>query len=79
VGGVVVNMLIQKDQVTAASPEFVRNRPAQDESARLDPGDVLYFSHGFSIGERDIDYAGGIATSLTTKATPATPIPTAGG
>ena len=28
VGGVVVNMLIQKDQVNAASPEFVRNRVA---------------------------------------------------
>jgi arsenite-transporting ATPase len=28
VGGVVVNMLIQQDQVNAASPEFVRNRVA---------------------------------------------------
>lgn len=32
VGGVVVNMVIQKDQVKADSPEFVRNRVAmQDE------------------------------------------------
>lgn len=32
VGGVLVNMLIQKDQVNASSPEFVRNRVAmQDE------------------------------------------------
>jgi len=32
VGGVIVNMLIQREQVTAASPEFVRNRVMmQDE------------------------------------------------
>jgi len=32
VGGVVVNMLIQKDQVNASSPEFVRNRVAMQDS-----------------------------------------------
>lgn len=32
VGGVVVNMLIQKNQVKADSPEFVRNRVAMQES-----------------------------------------------
>jgi arsenite/tail-anchored protein-transporting ATPase len=32
VGGVVVNMLIQKDQVNAGSPEFVRNRVAMQDS-----------------------------------------------
>jgi arsenite/tail-anchored protein-transporting ATPase len=32
VGGVLVNMLIQKDQVNAASPEFVRNRVAMQDS-----------------------------------------------
>ena len=32
VGGVVVNMLIQKDQVRADSPEFVRNRVAMQEA-----------------------------------------------
>jgi arsenite-transporting ATPase len=32
VGGVVVNMLIQKDQVVASSPEFVRNRVAMQDS-----------------------------------------------
>lgn len=31
VGGVIVNMLIQKDQLTAESPEFVRNRVAMQE------------------------------------------------
>ncbi len=31
VGGVVVNMLIQKDQVLATSPEFVRNRVAMQD------------------------------------------------
>ena len=32
VGGVIVNMLIQKDQVKADSPEFVRNRVAMQDS-----------------------------------------------
>jgi len=32
VGGVVVNMLIQKDQVRADSPEFVRNRVAMQDA-----------------------------------------------
>src|SRR5215471_12963469 len=32
VGGVIVNMLIQKDQVQADSPEFVRNRVAMQDS-----------------------------------------------
>lgn len=32
VGGVVVNMVIQKDQVTPSSPEFVRNRVAMQDS-----------------------------------------------
>src|SRR5512142_1842363 len=32
VGGVLVNMLIQKDQVVASSPEFVRNRVAMQDS-----------------------------------------------
>ncbi|MCL4490011.1 MAG: ArsA family ATPase [Chloroflexi bacterium] len=32
VGGVVVNMLIQKDQVNDSSPEFVRNRVAMQDS-----------------------------------------------
>ena len=32
VGGVVVNMLIQKDQVKDSSPEFVRNRVAMQDS-----------------------------------------------
>jgi len=32
VGGVVVNMVIQKDQVRSDSPEFVRNRVAMQES-----------------------------------------------
>ena len=32
VGGVVVNMVIQKDQVNASSPEFVRNRVAMQDS-----------------------------------------------
>ena len=32
VGGVLVNMLIQKDQVNAKSPEFVRNRVAMQDS-----------------------------------------------
>jgi len=32
VGGVVVNMLIQKDQVRADSPEFVKNRMAMQDS-----------------------------------------------
>ncbi len=32
VGGVVVNMLIQKDQVIASSPDFVRNRVAMQDS-----------------------------------------------
>ncbi len=32
VGGVVVNMLIQKDQVLATSPEFVRNRVAMQDA-----------------------------------------------
>ena len=32
VGGVVVNMIIQKDQVKADSPEFVRNRVAMQDS-----------------------------------------------
>ena len=32
VGGVVVNMLIQKDQVNSASPEFIRNRVAMQDS-----------------------------------------------
>jgi arsenite-transporting ATPase len=32
VGGVVVNMLIQKDQVHAGSPEFVRNRVAMQDA-----------------------------------------------
>jgi len=32
VGGVIVNMLIQKDQVRADSPEFVRNRVAMQDS-----------------------------------------------
>ncbi len=32
VGGVVVNMIIQKDQVNASSPEFVRNRVAMQDS-----------------------------------------------
>src|SRR6184192_168920 len=32
VGGVVVNMLIQKDQVQADSPEFVRNRVAMQDA-----------------------------------------------
>lgn len=32
VGGVVVNMLIEKDQVHAASPEFVRNRVAMQDA-----------------------------------------------
>jgi arsenite-transporting ATPase len=32
VGGVVVNMIIQKDQVNATSPEFVRNRVAMQDS-----------------------------------------------
>ena len=31
VGGVIVNMLIQKDQVRADSPEFVRNRVAMQD------------------------------------------------
>jgi arsenite-transporting ATPase len=32
VGGVIVNMLIQKEQVNASSPEFVRNRVAMQDS-----------------------------------------------
>ena len=32
VGGVLVNMVIQKDQVKADSPEFVRNRVAMQDS-----------------------------------------------
>jgi arsenite-transporting ATPase len=32
VGGVLVNMLIQKEQVNASSPEFVRNRVAMQDS-----------------------------------------------
>lgn len=32
VGGVLVNMLIQKEQVTESSPEFVRNRVAMQDS-----------------------------------------------
>ncbi|HEX7588690.1 MAG TPA: ArsA-related P-loop ATPase, partial [Anaerolineae bacterium] len=32
VGGVVVNMLIQKDQVNASSPEFVRNRVSMQDA-----------------------------------------------
>jgi Oxyanion-translocating ATPase len=32
VGGVLVNMLIQKDQVLASSPEFVRNRVAMQDA-----------------------------------------------
>jgi arsenite-transporting ATPase len=32
VGGVVVNMVIQKDQVNDSSPEFVRNRVAMQDS-----------------------------------------------
>jgi arsenite-transporting ATPase len=32
VGGVLVNMLIQKDQVNASSPEFVRNRVAMQDA-----------------------------------------------
>jgi arsenite/tail-anchored protein-transporting ATPase len=32
VGGVIVNMVIQKDQVNASSPEFVRNRVAMQDS-----------------------------------------------
>src|SRR5512142_1902452 len=32
VGGVIVNMLIQKDQVRAESPEFVKNRVAMQQS-----------------------------------------------
>jgi arsenite-transporting ATPase len=32
VGGVIVNMLIQKDQVHADSPEFVKNRVAMQDS-----------------------------------------------
>jgi arsenite-transporting ATPase len=32
VGGVVVNMVIQKDQVKDTSPEFVRNRVAMQDS-----------------------------------------------
>jgi arsenite-transporting ATPase len=32
VGGVVVNMIIQKDQVNGSSPEFVRNRVAMQDS-----------------------------------------------
>ena len=32
VGGVLVNMLIQKDQVNAGSPEFVRNRVAMQDA-----------------------------------------------
>jgi len=32
VGGVVVNMVIQKDQVHAGSPEFVRNRVAMQDA-----------------------------------------------
>ncbi len=32
VGGVLVNMLIQKEQVNAASPEFVRNRVAMQDA-----------------------------------------------
>ncbi len=32
VGGVVVNMIIQKDQVKSDSPEFVRNRVAMQDS-----------------------------------------------
>ena len=32
VGGVVVNMVIQKDQVNETSPEFVRNRVSMQDS-----------------------------------------------
>jgi anion-transporting ArsA/GET3 family ATPase len=32
VGGVVVNMLIDRDQVKSESPEFVKNRVAMQES-----------------------------------------------